>query len=1005
MNKRSKSAADILRQKAEALLKNKSSKTGSLLTEPETLKLIHELEVHQIELELQNEELRLAKEQIEIEVDKYVELYDFAPSGYFTVSVEGVIIELNLHGSQMLGNDRAHLKNHPLGFFISDLSKPTFNLFLKKIFISKTTETCEIILSTENNLPVYLHLSGIADNNGEKCFITAIDITERRQAEDSLHISLTKYQTLFDLLPIGITISDSGGKILETNTIAENLLGISRKEQESRNIDGEEWQVIRPDGSKMPDSEFASVRALAEGSLIDNMELGILKPKGKVTWLNVSATPVPLEGYGVVVVYNDISSRKNFEASRDQQLRFTMALKEISEDVFFKDNAQEILISTNRIIGETLQLDRALIYDVSFEKNRITGLCEWLNDEHPGIISVKGIHPLETISVPFKEIMKTHKYLESHSNEVGEYFTKDESGKILHEDFKIKSLIWYPFAFDEHGYHVFTLNQITKYRQWSQAEIDFLESASRKIGLAMMKIKLLAERKHAENELRKLSRAVEQSPTSIIITDLAGNIVYGNPKICELTGYSKEELLGKNPRILQSGETSEETYKNLWQTITSGNEWRGELYNKKKNGELYWEYAYMAPILDSEGKIINFLAVKEDITERKKMIALLNEAKAKAEENDKLKSAFLANMSHEIRTPMNGILGFSELLKEPMISGEEQEKYISIIQKSGVRLLNIINDVVDISKIEAGQMGTVLSETNVNEKIDYTYNFFKPAAEKKGIHLSCYKSLPLTQSIIKTDGEKLHAILTNLVNNAIKFTHEGSIEFGYKRKDLFLEFYIKDTGIGVSQAQKEIIFERFIQGGKLLTSNFEGTGLGLSISKAYTEMLGGKIWIESEEGNGSVFYFTIPYVTEKQMQSNIPGILADEDESNQIKNLKILIAEDDETSDFLVTTILNNNSNHHHILHAETGIGAIEVCHNNPDLDLILMDIRLADMDGLEVTNQIRRFNKEVVIIAQTAYALAGDKEKAIEAGCDDYISKPIDTYELLALIQKHCNK
>lgn len=882
MNKRSKSAADILRQKAEALLKNKSSKTGSLLTEPETLKLISELEVHQIELELQNEELRLAKEQIEIEVDKYVELYDFAPSGYFTVSVEGVIIELNLHGSQMLGNDRAHLKNHPLGFFISDLSKPTFNLFLKKIFISKTTETCEIILSTENNLPVYLHLSGIADNNGEKCFITAIDITERRQAE----------------------------------------------------------------------------------------------------------------------------------ASRDQQLRFTMALKEISEDVFFKDNAQEILISTNRIIGKTLQLDRALIYDVSFEKNRITGLCEWLNDEHPGIISVKGIHPLETISVPFKEIMKTHKYLESHSNEVGEYFTKDESGKILHEDFKIKSLIWYPFAFDEHGYHVFTLNQITKYRQWSQAEIDFLESASRKIGLAMMKINLLAERKHAENELRKLSRAVEQSPTSIIITDLAGNIVYGNPKICELTGYSKEELLGKNPRILQSGETSEETYKNLWQTITSGNEWRGELYNKKKNGELYWEYAYMAPILDSEGKIINFLAVKEDITERKKMIALLNEAKAKAEENDKLKSAFLANMSHEIRTPMNGILGFSELLKEPMISGEEQEKYISIIQKSGVRLLNIINDVVDISKIEAGQMGTVMSETNVNEKIDYTYNFFKPAAEKKGIHLSCYKSLPLTQSIIKTDGEKLHAILTNLVNNAIKFTHEGSIEFGYKRKDLFLEFYIKDTGIGVSQAQKEIIFERFIQGGKLLTSNFEGTGLGLSISKAYTEMLGGKIWIESEEGNGSVFYFTIPYVTEKQMQSNIPGILADEDESNQIKNLKILIAEDDETSDFLVTTILNNNknnnnnnSNHHHILHAETGIGAIEVCHNNPDLDLILMDIRLADMDGLEVTNQIRRFNKEVVIIAQTAYALAGDKEKAIEAGCDDYISKPIDTYELLALIQKHCNK
>jgi hypothetical protein len=257
------------------------------------------------------------------------------------------------------------------------------------------------------------------------------------------------------------------------------------------------------------------------------------------------------------------------------------------------------------------------------------------------------------------------------------------------------------------------------------------------------------------------------------------------------------------------------------------------------------------------------------------------------------------------------------------------------------------------------------------------------------------------QSIIKTDGEKLSAILTNLVNNAIKFTHSGSVEFGYTERDGFLEFYIKDTGIGVSQAQKEIIFERFTQAGKQLTKNFEGTGLGLSISKAYVEMLGGEIRVESEEGQGSVFYFTIPYISENQVQSNNPNILQAEEESSQIKNLKILIAEDDATSDFLITNILNKNK--HELLHAVAGNETIEVCRNHPDLDLVLMDIRMPDVNGLEATKQIRQFNKNVIIIAQTAYGLTGDRENAINAGCNDYISKPINRDELKALIQKHC--
>jgi signal transduction histidine kinase len=236
-------------------------------------------------------------------------------------------------------------------------------------------------------------------------------------------------------------------------------------------------------------------------------------------------------------------------------------------------------------------------------------------------------------------------------------------------------------------------------------------------------------------------------------------------------------------------------------------------------------------------------------------------AKEKAEESDRLKSAFLANMSHEIRTPMNGIIGFTELLKEPMLTGDEQQKFIEVIEKSGLRMLNIINDIVDISKIESGQMDIHLSKSDIYEQLKFVHAFFLPEIEQKGIDFSCKFEVALEDLIIRTDAEKLYAILTNLVKNAVKFTEAGTIEMGVHRKENCLEFYVKDSGIGIKTELQEIIFERFRQGSESLTGLFEGTGLGLAISKAYVEMLGGKIWLESKMGVGSTFYFTIPYFT------------------------------------------------------------------------------------------------------------------------------------------------
>jgi signal transduction histidine kinase/CheY-like chemotaxis protein len=392
-------------------------------------------------------------------------------------------------------------------------------------------------------------------------------------------------------------------------------------------------------------------------------------------------------------------------------------------------------------------------------------------------------------------------------------------------------------------------------------------------------------------------------------------------------------------------------------------------------------------------------------------------AKEKAEESDKLKTAFLSNISHEIRTPMNGILGFAALLNTPDLTGSEQEEYIEIIKISGDRMLNIINDIVNISKIETGLIQIDNTEADINDKTAYVYSLLKPQAEEKGLGFACKNGLFASDAIINTDHEKVYIILSNLVKNAIKFSQNGSIEFGYVVKNatanagakedgvlpLFLEFYVKDTGIGIPADRQKAIFDRFVQADISDTRAFQGAGLGLSISKAYVEMLGGIIWVESIEGVGSTFYFTIPY--HPAQLENIENTLLEQ----QLKtvthrqNLKILIVEDDSTSAAFLNLALKNYGTQ--IITATTGVEAVEACLQNPETDLIMMDIKLPGMDGLEATREIRQFNAKVVIIAQTANAMINDSEKALEAGCNEYISKPINMELLKRLIQKYFKK
>ena len=510
----------------------------------------------------------------------------------------------------------------------------------------------------------------------------------------------------------------------------------------------------------------------------------------------------------------------------------------------------------------------------------------------------------------------------------------------------------------------------------------------------------ITERKQAEELLRESEerfKALHNSSFGGISVHDKGIILECNQGLSAMTGYSRDELIGMDGLLLIAPNSHELVINN----INSGFEEPYEAFGLRKNGEIF-PMRLEARNIPYKGKSVRTVEFR-DITEQKRAEHELIVAKDRAEESDRLKSAFLANMSHEIRTPMNGILGFSSLLKEPGLTGEQHQKYIEIIEKSGERMLNTINDIIDISKIDSNLMLVSIQDVDINEQIVDLFSFFKPQCSKKGLILKMDNSTKSDRFIIKTDHVKFNSIFTNLIKNAIKYTDEGEISMGYLKKEKYLEFYVKDTGIGIPANRQKAIFNRFEQADIEDKRASQGSGLGLAISKAYVEMLDGKIWVDSEPGRGSVFYFTLPYNPDSKETKNVKAEESDVCEKGNVRKLNILIAEDDETSEELLSIMLASISKK--IFKSKTGKETIEICRNNPAIDLVLMDIQMPEMNGFEATRQIRQFNKKVIIIAQTAFALAGDREKAIEAGCNDYISKPINKVELLSLIQKYLIK
>ncbi len=535
------------------------------------------------------------------------------------------------------------------------------------------------------------------------------------------------------------------------------------------------------------------------------------------------------------------------------------------------------------------------------------------------------------------------------------------------------------------------------------------------------------DRLRMEGELRKLAQAVEQSPESIVITNLKAEIEYVNEAFLEATGFTREDVIGKNPRILQTGKTPPETYRSLWTALASGSAWQGEFSNQNKNGEEYIEHAIITPIRSPDGKVTHYVAVKDDITEKKQLTqeldahrhhleelveertAQLAEAREKAESANRAKSIFLANMSHEIRTPMNAIIGLAHLLlrEEPR---QDQSGRLTKIKANAGHLLMIINDILDLSKIEAGKLTLEYSNFNLIEMLEHIRTMFREEIRAKGLTIEV--DVGDTPVWLKGDATRLRQALMNYVGNAIKFTDRGKIVLHTSvleetDRQLLMRFEVQDTGIGVTADKLPDLFGAFEQADDSTTRVHGGTGLGLTITRRLVLMMGGEVGAESKLGQGSTFWFTARIDLGQSQTSTRPASVvmdAEQQLRDRYGGSRILLAEDNAINLEVAVALLSSVGLVTDT--AQNGRLAVKMAREN-DYDLILMDIQMPELDGLEATRLIRSTvasqtsNETIPIVAMTANVFKEDRQACMEAGMEDFIAKPVEPGNLFSTIIK----
>jgi len=831
-----------------------------------------------------------------------------------------------------------------------------------------------------SRFPVEVSSSIFKDSKGTRLISVIVrDITERKKTEDALRESEKNYRELIDGMNETVWVIDFEGNIIEVNKTAVDLLGYSKKELLSFNLS-------RIDSSLTDDA----IAGLIENMPIEKLQIFETSHRKK------DGTVFPIE---------ICSSLINYKGRK--------AILSIARDITIRKQMEERLHKNEETIRLLFNSTAEGIFMIDMQ-----GDCTFCNKSALSLLGYSGEEEL---------VGQNMHRLIHHSRNDGSVFPNKEckilqalgNGEATHID---NEVFWKKddscFPAEYWSYPVRSNDQLIG------SVITFLDVSQRKydetvqqtlyeIARASMTAKTLEDLLIVVR--RELNKLIDTTNFHVALynpeTDTFQRIFFMNEMhhkeerksdntLCKLLIRSGKTLLLKKEDVISTAAENEIAFSGLPPVC-----WLGvPLTDDQKTIGIIVVQSYSNPDAyhEKSARLLEMVAPQlTNVIRRTKMILALIAAKEKAEESDRLQSAFLANMSHEIRTPMNGILGFLELLNEADLEEESKKEYIEIVNKSGHRLLDTINDIIEISKIEAGESKVVYSDVNVEDVMKFHHDFFLPQAAENGLELIISKQVTGTQALIRTDRHKLDGILTNLIKNALKFTQQGHIELGNYLEKEWLVFYVKDSGRGISSDRFEAIFERFVQADQNLTRAHEGSGLGLSITKAHVKALGGKISVESEPDKGSTFIFKIPYMSVREQketeasQASVPGV--------SYKGITLLIAEDDESSYLYLKIILEKEN--FVLIHTVDGEETIEAVRNNPGISLVLMDIKMPGMDGLEATAEIRKFNKTIPIIAQTAYALSDDDEKAKEAGCNDYISKPINRSKLIELIEKYTNE
>ncbi len=521
----------------------------------------------------------------------------------------------------------------------------------------------------------------------------------------------------------------------------------------------------------------------------------------------------------------------------------------------------------------------------------------------------------------------------------------------------------------------------------------------------------VTEQAQAEHELRKLSSALEQSPESVVITDLEGRIEYVNDAFVEVTGYARDEVLGKNPRMLQSGKTPSATFRDMWHTLKRGELWTGEFWNRRKDGTEFVEFVSITPLLDADGTVTNYVGVKEDITEKKRAAAELNayrhhledlvsartrdlaEARERAESASEAKTAFLANMSHEIRTPLNAIVSLAHLLLQGTPTPEQRDR-LRKIDTAAHHLLAIVEDVLDLAKIEAGVLEFAPSEFHLSAVLDSVRSIVAGTATNKGLHVELdVHDVPMW---LQGDSTRLRQAYLNLAGNAVKFTSQGTVSLRVRCLEedltgLWVRFEVEDTGIGIPAPRLKSVFEPFEQVERGATRRYGGTGLGLSITQRLVELMGGRVGIESREGEGTRVWFDVPLARAGE-RSGSPAPDAARLVARPLLPAEacVLVVEDHDINREVALELLQSFGLQ--AAGAENGRGALERARQKR-YDLVLMDVHMPVLDGIAATRALRELPAyaDVPILAMTANVLAEDREACLAAGMNDFIPKPVD--------------